>query len=886
LEENQNQLLLDRLQPIRSAFHDSNEAALPCLPGTRTKLLADVATWMKDPSAVSIYWLTGAAGTGKTTVAQSVADMAKEHGCLGASFFFSRTDESAQRRRAVTVIPTISYQLARKLNMFRTALCQAVTSEPDICTSGLAKQAEVLLSRTFRVVSNASDLPLVVVIDALDECDKDPRSGREGGDLIPTLIKTLQDAAPLCVKLFVTSRPERTIENMFSHRLISGFTTALSLHLDIEQEIVRDDIVLYLRHELDRLADERSIPPPFPSEAEFSTLVDRAGVLFIYVRTVVMYVSSAVREPLEQVADLIRSDSPNVTEKFAFLDALYIQILTKALETFGRSTTAARQFREVLACLVLLQRSPSLQLLAQLTGIEEQLCKTILLCLSSVLLYEHKAQEPVRLMHPSFSDFLRDANRCSVPDLVVNAEAHKTLLASCSNLAIVSWARFRETRDINILDEVIIFSREVLALCPPGHPGHAQSCEDIANALRTRYGETDDVGVLDEAIEFYRAVLDLRPIGHLYRATSCTYLAGSLMARYQQTGALDLLDEAIGLEREALDLRPLGHPDRSESCTNLADSLMTHYRQTGDVVLLDEAIELGREALDLRPQGYPDRSESCTNLAKSLVMRYQQTGDVVLLGEAIAVEREALDLRPPGHPNRAESCTNLFHCLMMRYQQTCDVALLDEAIELKREALALSPSGCPNHARSCASLARSFMDRYQQTGNSTLLDHAIALKREALALTPPERRSRANSCTNLASCLVERYQQTGDLALLDEAIELAREALTKLPPGHRDCANPLGHLVCIEAHTILVKSLVERYQGTDNSTLLDKIIELGREALALSPPGHPDRAESCTYLASCLLMRYQETNDMAVRDEAILLEREASVLTSLSRQIS
>jgi hypothetical protein len=442
VEENQNQLLLDRLRPVLSAFHDSNEAAPPCLPGTRTKLLADVAAWMKDPSVKPVYWLTGVAGTGKTTVAQSVAAMAKEHGCLGGSFFFSSTDESAQRRRAVTVIPTISCQLARKLNAARASLCQAVASEPDIRASGLAKQAEVLLSGPLRAMTNASNVPLVVVLDALDECDKDLRSGREGGDLIPTLVKVFQDA-PFCVKLFVTSRPERTIENMLNHRVIAGSITGLSLHRDIEQEIVRDDIVLYLRHELDRLADERSIPPPFPSEAEFKNLVDRAGVLFIYVRTVVIYVSSDVREPPEQVADLIRSDSSNVAEKFAFLDALYIQILTKALDNFGRGTAALRQFRDVLTCLVLLQRSPSVQLLAHLTGIEEQLCKSILRCLSSVLLYEHKVQEPVRVMHPSFPDFLKAPNRCSIPDIVVDNEACKTLLASCSNLVAVRWARFR-----------------------------------------------------------------------------------------------------------------------------------------------------------------------------------------------------------------------------------------------------------------------------------------------------------------------------------------------------------------------------------------------------------------------------------------------------------
>jgi hypothetical protein len=158
VEETQKLLLLSRLEPVHSASHDSNEAPPPCLPDTRTKLLADVARWMKDPSAKPVYWLTGVAGTEKSTVAQSVAAMAKEHGCLGGSFFFSSTDESAQRRRAVTVIPTISYQLARKLNSARTSLCHAVASDPDIRASGLARQAEVLLSGPLRAITNASNV--------------------------------------------------------------------------------------------------------------------------------------------------------------------------------------------------------------------------------------------------------------------------------------------------------------------------------------------------------------------------------------------------------------------------------------------------------------------------------------------------------------------------------------------------------------------------------------------------------------------------------------------------------------------------------------------------------------------------------------------------------
>jgi hypothetical protein len=65
--------LLDRLQPVKSAFHDAYGAAPACFEGTRTQLLDEIAIWMADPSAKLVYWLTGVAGTGKTTIAQSVA---------------------------------------------------------------------------------------------------------------------------------------------------------------------------------------------------------------------------------------------------------------------------------------------------------------------------------------------------------------------------------------------------------------------------------------------------------------------------------------------------------------------------------------------------------------------------------------------------------------------------------------------------------------------------------------------------------------------------------------------------------------------------------------------------------------------------------------------
>jgi hypothetical protein len=402
--------LLDRLQPVKSAFHDAHGAAPACLKGTRTKLLDEIATWMTDPSSKLVYSLTGVAGTGKTTIAESVAYMAADRKCLAATFFFSRTSGSADRRRAAAVIPTLAYQLANRHKMLRDCICAAISNDRDVGERQVAMQAKSLLMDALGSSCHILPLPLVIVLDALDECDKE--SGREGGDLIPVLLHSLEQL-PFSMKIFVTSRPEPSIKNMFSRADIHGSTVGLALHRDIEQSIVREDIGRYLRHEFDKLAHERSVPSPFPSDADFHTLVDRAGKLFIYVRTIVVYVSSEVEDPVDQLADVLRADADRASEQFADLDALYSQILSKALEGVGRSAAAQHQLRDVLASLVLVQETLPVSALAVLTGIEERQCKMILRCLSSVLLYEHTSHEPVRLMHPSFPDFLTREGRCA-----------------------------------------------------------------------------------------------------------------------------------------------------------------------------------------------------------------------------------------------------------------------------------------------------------------------------------------------------------------------------------------------------------------------------------------------------------------------------------------
>src|ERR1700749_206636 len=61
-----------------------------CLPNTRVDLLREIYTWADRKDGRFIYLLNGLAGTGKSTIARTVARKYFENEHLGASFFFSR----------------------------------------------------------------------------------------------------------------------------------------------------------------------------------------------------------------------------------------------------------------------------------------------------------------------------------------------------------------------------------------------------------------------------------------------------------------------------------------------------------------------------------------------------------------------------------------------------------------------------------------------------------------------------------------------------------------------------------------------------------------------------------------------------------------------------
>jgi ABC-type glutathione transport system ATPase component len=150
-------------------------------------LLKEIEEWSTDPSSKCIVWLNGMAGTGKSTIARTVARKLDTERRLGASFFFSR--DSVDLNNADRFLTTLAFQLTRVSPNLKDYICNAITDRQDINTVALQDQWKELIFKLLKKSSDnlLSSSPLIFVIDALDECNsKDIR------EIVRLLVRELE----------------------------------------------------------------------------------------------------------------------------------------------------------------------------------------------------------------------------------------------------------------------------------------------------------------------------------------------------------------------------------------------------------------------------------------------------------------------------------------------------------------------------------------------------------------------------------------------------------------------------------------------------------------------------------------------------------------------
>jgi len=86
------------------------------MKGTRKDVLFQLENWFKGREDKQVFWLNGLAGTGKSTIAQTFAEMSFADGKLGASFFYSWDFEDSSNLQSI--LPTLAFQLTHQYQDF------------------------------------------------------------------------------------------------------------------------------------------------------------------------------------------------------------------------------------------------------------------------------------------------------------------------------------------------------------------------------------------------------------------------------------------------------------------------------------------------------------------------------------------------------------------------------------------------------------------------------------------------------------------------------------------------------------------------------------------------------------------------------------------------
>ncbi|KIL55492.1 hypothetical protein M378DRAFT_591467 [Amanita muscaria Koide BX008] len=384
----------------------------PCFEGTRVVLLREMAEWVTGLYESKMYVLSGLAGIGKSTVAYTVASRAANLNLLGASFFFSR-DES-DRKNAKKFFTTIAYQLCVFNETFAKATGDVLQTQRGSAaiTKSPQEQLQALIVDPLRSIVQPRARPILVVVDALDECDEEDALSVLAG------LRQLVRALP-SFNIILTTRPQPHLDRFFGSR--DGHKV---FHLqDIEDKVVDDDIRLYLNHRLSLQEVQERVPTSqwSASDKEVDALVRAAGRLFIIASTVVRIIlDNIASNPAAQMQKLLGTFAQD-RMPFKDLNEFYT-VIRRNVVPADCDNDIVNRYQSVVGAITFVQHPLPVTTLAHLIDVSVDDIRAVLVNLRSVILLGD--DDIPRIYHKTFPDYITDLKLCKDGNLRIDAMIH------------------------------------------------------------------------------------------------------------------------------------------------------------------------------------------------------------------------------------------------------------------------------------------------------------------------------------------------------------------------------------------------------------------------------------------------------------------------------
>ncbi|KAJ2917872.1 hypothetical protein MD484_g2593, partial [Candolleomyces efflorescens] len=426
------------------ALHNSRARydAPKCDEDTRVEVTSEIMEFIENSDGPRrLLCMTGAAGSGKSALEQTIAEICSRNGSLASSYFFSSTDPN--RNTVTPVIPTIAYQLGRGNPPVKQLIKAAVEDDPLIFSQSLEDQITTLIVKPFKCVSDAGldlrTLPYAILIDGLDEC----KSEDSQAELLTSIRKCLLvDWLPF--RIFIASRPEWAIRTALQP---GGHLHQLAYHIQLsDQYDATGDMRRYLRRRFEDIGLSINDPHWFTDD-NIETLVQAASGQFIYVATVFKYVSERRASPVERLK-IILTWTPRAGQKtrpFEALDRLYTNIVLAAKDAYeaidshdGRDfLLLLRAYHVNLAGIRVYRDDVSLpagRLSVGWLGLEAKAEENLVSDLHSLVKFD--STNHLQLYHKSFSDFFGAESRAGalfVSEALVYAHLSKCFMRRIIN---------------------------------------------------------------------------------------------------------------------------------------------------------------------------------------------------------------------------------------------------------------------------------------------------------------------------------------------------------------------------------------------------------------------------------------------------------------------
>ncbi|KAH8694191.1 hypothetical protein BGW36DRAFT_463772 [Talaromyces proteolyticus] len=437
-------------------------------PGTCEWIMdtQEIQTWLGPQEASSeahrnILWLYGNPGTGKTTMAITLADsIPNQFGYINSgnimAYFFCDSS-SPERCTATAILRGLLYQVVKQRQDFMRHLLHKFEDRKE----KLFDSFDGLWTIFMEIGRENNNGQLYCIIDALDECT------HESQKVLLTQIKqsfgNKNIKRNLGINFLITSRPYPEIRE-YLHRFKSKDLS--SYHM------VQDDLQILIDQKVAELSETKRYPENVRL-AVSNTLQEKAEGTFLWIGIACDELAMVrSRDALKTLQSLPRG-----------LNSLYAKLLETTLENTEKEDNNI--ILQMLTTVVIARRPLSVAQLCIACGLYEdedekdrlayvhediEMCRLIIIVRDGIL----------RLLHKSVKDFLLLARGGS---LVNELRANATLASRCIDYLLSdeqSWADF-ELDDDDLLKEERVYGFLYYAvLYWPEHAAAAQSSFEIS----------------------------------------------------------------------------------------------------------------------------------------------------------------------------------------------------------------------------------------------------------------------------------------------------------------------------------------------------------------------------------------------------------------------